>query len=1068
MSICENLYAAGTGAVTRPLYTYNHAANVSTESCPVGGSSLSGMDFYDGGTFPSQYNGALFFADYSRSCVWVMFPDANGIPNPATRQPFVTEAGGPVDLQVGPGGDLFYADLNAGTIQRIHAISGNHAPTAHASATPTSGATPLHVTFNGTTSTDPDGEQLTYAWDLDGDGAYDDSTASQPSFDYTTSGVRTVRLRVTDPGGLSGTDSLTITAGTPPTVTIATPTAGTTWRVNDQIAYSGSATKSGGGAVPDDALTWTLVLNHCSALVPTSCHEHTLRTSTGPTGALTAPNHDYPAYLELKLTATDGGLSATATRRIDPKTVNLTFDTQPSGLQLSVGSEGQNTPFTRTVIQGATIGATAPAPQTLGGKTYDFSSWSDGGTAAARTVIAPTSATPATYVANYSEVVCAPPANLVGAWGFDEAGGTTTADSSGKGNTGTISGATRTTTGRFGSALSFDGVNDIVSVPDSASLDLTNRATLEAWVNPAVLGTAWRTALLKEQAGQLVYALYANNDLNRPSGHLFTTGDLFSSGTAALSLNTWSHLAMTWDGTTQRLFVNGVQVGSRAVSGTLVNGAGALRFGGNNVWSEWFSGQLDEIRIYDRALTQAELQTDMTKPVACTGGTPAQPALSVSKTSLSFTATQGGADPAPQTFDVTNAGTGSLNFTASESASWLAVSPASGAAPSTVTATPSIAGLAPGTYTAPVTIAAAGATGSPKTVDVSLTVNPPAPVLAVAPASLAFTATAGGADPAAQTVNVTNSGGGTLNWTASDNQTWLGVSPVSGTAPGAVSVSVNSAGLAAGTYTGTVTVTATGASGSPKTVAVSLTVNPATPVLAVAPTSLAFTATAGGANPAAQTVNVTNSGGGTLNWTASDNQTWLGVAPATGTGAAALSVTTNVSGLAAGTYTGTVTVTAAGGVGLAEDRGRDPHREQRAAARHRAGRGLGLRRDERHRRERRVRPREQRHDRGCHPHDGGQVRVGPDLRRRQRLGDRSGRRIARPDDARDARGVGVPVGTRRHLANGAPEGAGRTAGLCAVRATTTSRVPPATCSPRETSSRTAPQHSRSTPGRIWR
>ena len=305
----------------------------------------------------------------------------------------------------------------------------------------------------------------------------------------------------------------------------------------------------------------------------------------------------------------------------------------------------------------------------------------------------------------------------------------------------------------------------------------------------------------------------------------------------------------------------------------------------------------------------------MTKPVACTGGTPAQPALSVSKTSLSFAGTQGGADPAPQTFDVTNAGTGSLNFTASESASWLAVSPASGAAPSTVTATPSIAGLAPGTYTAPVTIAAAGATGSPKTVDVSLTVNPPAPVLAVAPASLSFTATAGGANPAAQTVNVTNGGGGTLNWTASDNQTWLGVSPVSGTAPGAVSVSVNSTGLAAGTYTGTVTVTAAGASGSPKTVAVSLTVNPATPVLAVAPTSLAFTATAGGANPAAQTVNVTNGGGGTLNWTASDNQTWLGVTPASGTGAGALSVSTNVSGLAAGTYTGTVTVTAAGASG---------------------------------------------------------------------------------------------------------------------------------------------------------
>ena len=84
-------------------------------------------------------------------------------------------------------------------------------------------------------------------------------------------------------------------------------------------------------------------------------------------------------------------------------------------------------------------------------------------------------------------------------------------------------------------------------------------------------------------------------------------------------------------------------------------------------------------------------------------------------------------------------------------------------------------------------------------------------------------------------MNVSNTGGGTLNWTVSDNQTWLSVSPVSGTGAAALSVSTNTAGLAAGTYTGTVTVTAAGATGSPKTVAVTLTVNPATPVLAVAP-----------------------------------------------------------------------------------------------------------------------------------------------------------------------------------------------------------------------------------------
>ena len=76
---------------------------------------------------------------------------------------------------------------------------------------------------------------------------------------------------------------------------------------------------------------------------------------------------------------------------------------------------------------------------------------------------------------------------------------------------------------------------------------------------------------------------------------------------------------MTWDGATQRLFVNGTQVATRALAGTLPNSAGALRFGGNGVWSEWFAGSLDEIRVYDRALTQAQLQADMNTPVSCGG-----------------------------------------------------------------------------------------------------------------------------------------------------------------------------------------------------------------------------------------------------------------------------------------------------------------------------------------------------------------------------------------------------------------------------------------------------------------
>ena len=401
LSICETLYANGPGAVTPPYFAYHHNNRVvPNEACPTGSSSTAGLEFEfadPGSSYPADYDGSLFFADYSRDCIWVMLKGADGKPAPGQIRTFVSEAANPVNVENGPEGDLFYVDFDGGTIRRISYAGANQPPKAVATATPTTGAAPLTVRFDGTGSTDPEGGQLTFAWDLDGDDDYDDSTASQPTFTYTTSGTHTASLKVIDSSGASGTDSITITVGnTPPTAVITTPTAGTTWKVGDVITFSGSATDAQDGALPASALKWDLILQHC----PSNCHPHPVQSFDGvSSGSITAPDHEYPSYLELKLTATDsGGLTTTKVLRLDPKTVVLALQTAPAGLQLTAGSTTSTTAFTRTVIVGSRNTISAPSPQNKGKKTLTFLSWSDGG-AQTHDITAPASAT--TYTAKF-------------------------------------------------------------------------------------------------------------------------------------------------------------------------------------------------------------------------------------------------------------------------------------------------------------------------------------------------------------------------------------------------------------------------------------------------------------------------------------------------------------------------------------------------------------------------------------------------------------------------------------------------------------------------------------------
>jgi uncharacterized protein (TIGR03437 family) len=187
--------------------------------------------------------------------------------------------------------------------------------------------------------------------------------------------------------------------------------------------------------------------------------------------------------------------------------------------------------------------------------------------------------------------------------------------------------------------------------------------------------------------------------------------------------------------------------------------------------------------------------------------------------------------------------------------------------------------------------------------------------LAVSPMSLQFSLTAGGTAPSAQSIQITNSGSGTLPWTATASATWITLSPTSGTAPSTLSVSISPAGLSAGTYTGSVQIAAANASNTPASIGVTLTVVAAAPSLVVTPQTLAFQYANGGAVPAPQSVGISNAGGGALAWTASTSAYWLGISAASGSGAATLTVSVNPVNLGAGTYTGTVQIISAGALG---------------------------------------------------------------------------------------------------------------------------------------------------------
>jgi chitodextrinase len=212
------------------------------------------------------------------------------------------------------------------------------------------------------------------------------------------------------------------------------------------------------------------------------------------------------------------------------------------------------------------------------------------------------------YTAIQNATTQAAPSTLVAAYSFNAGSGATVADASGLGNNGTIANAVWTTNGKYGSALIFNGVNALVTIADAPSLRLTNAMTLEAWINPTTVNRTWRDVIYKANDNYYLEATSSRNPA-APLGGGSTFGETW--GTAALAANTWTHLAVTYDRVTLRLYVNGVQVSSKARTQAIATSANPLQIGGDSLFGRYFSGTIDEVRIYSSALTAGQVQADM-------------------------------------------------------------------------------------------------------------------------------------------------------------------------------------------------------------------------------------------------------------------------------------------------------------------------------------------------------------------------------------------------------------------------------------------------------------------------
>ncbi len=390
----------GSCGYANPAYAYGHYPT---------DAAASAIAAYSGSTFPKAYDNVVFFGDYNRGDIEAVTFDPT-YQTEISDTVFDTKAGTIADLEEGPDGNLYMANVFGGSVSEISA-PGPFPPTASSVATPSAGLAPLTVQFSSDASSDPYGKPLTYSWDF-GDGSTV-STTADPAHVYNTAGTYTATLTVNN-GSQSATSTTQVVVGAqPPTASITAPSS---YNAGDTVSFSGTATDPMDGTLPGYDYTWKVdYISH--GVVQPSYYAEVPNPFYGPVTGITSGTFQIPtdpsqvpgSFYRTTLTVTDSlGLQTTVTKDIHPNLTSFTVNSNVAGAGYFVDGAWHTGTYTAQDVLGVQHVLTGmPLAHVIGGIRYRFAGWADG---SALTDSFTSSASPTTYTANYDTVSSTMPA----------------------------------------------------------------------------------------------------------------------------------------------------------------------------------------------------------------------------------------------------------------------------------------------------------------------------------------------------------------------------------------------------------------------------------------------------------------------------------------------------------------------------------------------------------------------------------------------------------------------------------------------------------------------------------